>query len=125
MELGTYDIRLTPEGQSDELFGELPQVFRAQLGRKDRAEKLPAGVINLAKSASCPSQAYRIRQKPIWATQFHPEMTGEENRARYLRYMDMYSELLDENERSQALSRFGDSPHTPHLIPRFLDLISP
>lgn len=39
MEVGTYNLNLTADGGADELFGELPATFRAQLGRKDRATR--------------------------------------------------------------------------------------
>jgi GMP synthase (glutamine-hydrolysing) len=123
MELGTYDLTLTPAGQEDELLGSLPLSFRAQLGHQDRAAILPEAVINLASSAICPYQAFRLPGMPIWATQFHPELTGDENRTRYQRYLDTYSQVLSPEEKSRALERFTPSPDTPELIPRFLKLI--
>jgi GMP synthase (glutamine-hydrolysing) len=48
MEVGTYSLSLTEDGRSDELFSFLPNTFRAQLGRKDKASRLPEGVLHLA-----------------------------------------------------------------------------
>lgn len=124
IELGTYDVTLTEAGRRDELLGVLPTMFRAQLGRKDRAARLPPGVVHLAFSERAPYQAYRLPGKPIWTTQFHPELTGEENRLRFFRYMEGYAATMDEAERRAAFDRFGDSPHTAQLIRRFLDLIA-
>jgi GMP synthase (glutamine-hydrolysing) len=53
IEVGTYEVALTDEGENDPLFGQLPPVFWAQLGRKDRAERLPEGCPNLASSERC------------------------------------------------------------------------
>ena len=123
MEVGTYDLALTDAGQEDELLGVLPHRYRAQLGHKERASQLPPGCVNLASSERCPFQAFRIPDKPIWATQFHPELTGEENRTRFNRYLEGYASVMDEAERKTVLSRFGESPETLVLIPRFLKLV--
>ena len=72
VEVGTYDLCLTGEGLEDPLLGRLPSVFAAQLGRKDRAERLPDGVLHLASSQRSLYQSFRIPNRPIWATQFHP-----------------------------------------------------
>lgn len=123
MEVGTYQLTLTKAGQQDELLGTLPHQFYAQLGRKDRAAQLPSGSVNLASSRLCPFQAMRIPHKPIWATQFHPELTGEENRIRFSRYLQGYASVMSEEERRATLNRFQESPETPALILRFLELV--
>lgn len=123
MEVGTYDLTLTEAGREDELLGTLPSQFRAQLGRKDRAAQLPAGCVNLAFSERSPFQAMRIPGKPIWATQFHPELSGEENWLRFQRYQAGYASVMSEEERQVAASRFRESPETEALIPHFMELI--
>jgi GMP synthase (glutamine-hydrolysing) len=123
MEVGTYPLSLTGVGQEDELLGTLPRRFRAQLGRKDRAARLPPGCLNLAFSGLAPFQALRIPGQPIWATQFHPELSGEENRLRFQRYQAGYASVMGEEERDVAATRFGESPETGALIPRFLELV--
>lgn len=123
MEVGTYELTLTEAGRQDDLLGTLPAQFSAQLGRKDRASRLPAGCLHLASSQRAPFQAIRIPHKPIWATQFHPELSGEENRVRFHRYLKGYASMLSEAEQAQALSRFRESPETRPLIARFLKLV--
>ena len=123
MEVGTYQLRLTPAGERDELFGYLPAVFRAQLGHKDRADTLPKGVINLASGDNTPIQALRVPGKPIWATQFHPELSREENLKRFNRYLDGYAALMSQDEIQQTLARFDHSPEANELIARFLNLV--
>ncbi len=124
MEVGTYRLSLTPEGAADELFGYLPPQFCAQVGRKDRAGSLPPETLHLASSRRCPFHALRIPGAPIWATQFHPELSGEENRARFLHYLEGYGSILSPEEQQGTLERFGDSPETMELIPRFLRIIA-
>ena len=123
MEVGTYDLTLTEAGQGDELLGGLPRHFPAQLGRKDRAAALPPGCVNLAFSERSPYQALRIPGQPIWATQFHPELSGEENWTRFQRYFEGYASVMSEEERRVARSRFRESPGTTALIRRFVELV--
>ena len=49
-EVGTFPVTLTETGRSDALFGALPNTFLAQLGRKDRATRLPDSLLHLAGS---------------------------------------------------------------------------
>ena len=123
MEVGTYDLTLTEAGQQDELLSVLPHNFRAQLGRKDRASRLPPGTINLAYSKRCPFQAMRIPGVAVWATQFHPELTVEDNLLRFSRYKDVYAELYSPPELKALVDGFVPSPETEELIPRFIKTV--
>ncbi len=123
MEIGTVTIRLTDDGRRDPLLGHLPETFSAQAGRKDRAANLTDGVVHLASSEACPYHALRVAGKPVWATQFHPELSGPENRARFLRYLDGYGAWMSEEELSKTLDTFKASPEAEQLLPRFLDLV--
>lgn len=111
-EVGTFDLNLTEAGRRDELFGELPQRFAAQLGRKDRAARLPDGVPNLVRSERCPFQALRLPGRPVWATQFHPELDRAANLARFERYGAGYGgrfrapELRESPQASRLLRLF-------------------
>lgn len=123
MELGTLELSLTEAGRNDPLLGGLPPTFNAQLGHKDRADRLPPGFGNLASSRLCRFQAFRVPGKPIWATQFHPELDGHTNRGRYLRYLDSYAEHLTEKERNDSLENYRDRPETEELLKRFIRLV--
>lgn len=123
MELGTYTVELTEEGRADELFSVLPASFPAQLGRKDRALRLPEGATHLAGSELCPLQAFRYRDRPVWATQFHPELDAATNLRRFRVYVENYEGYLEEAERVEIGSRFHESTATVALLPRFLELI--
>lgn len=123
MEVGAFELALSADGRADELFGYLPDRFMAQLGHKDRASRLPRGVINLAASERAPYQALRIAGKPIWATQFHPELTAADNLLRFERYRDAYAGLYNPQELQALIDGFVPSPETEELIPRFLELV--
>lgn len=123
MEVGTYELTLTEAGKSDDLFSRLPLRFLAQLGHKDRVDVVPPAVLNLAISANSPCQSLRVPGKPIWATQFHPELTGEENLRRFRLYINGYASMMDPMEMEDTLARFKESPETDSLIPGFLELV--
>ncbi len=123
MEVGTFTLTLTEDGRSDSLFQYLPNTFRAQLGRKDRASRLPDTVLHLAASANAPFQAFRVPNQPIWATQFHPELTKETNLARFRRYMDGYAAVTSPQELQTMFDHFDDSPEANQLIGRFMRLV--
>lgn len=122
-EVGTYPLELTAEGKGDPLFGALPRRFMAQLGRKDRASHLPDGIPNLALSERAPFQALRIPGKPVWASQFHPELDRKSNLARFKRYLRGYAADLNDEELAEAFARYQESPEASDLLRGFLRLV--
>ena len=123
MEVGTYAVTLTEQGTEDELFGTLPRSFPAQLGRKDRAAGPWDGITSLAFSERCPVQALRLPGKPVWASQFHPELDRETNRGRFERYLEGYAAVMSPEELEATLDSFHDSREANALLKRFLDLV--
>lgn len=126
-ELGTYTVQLTRQGQTDELFGDLPAQFYAQLGHKDSAVELPNPLVNLAESDRCSVQATRHPTAPIVATQFHPELSEDDNMERFFRYIDRYTEpgetVGEAKQRVQQLH--APSPESNRLLRRFIDHVQP
>ena len=90
-EVGTFQLKLTPQGKADPLFEGFPDSFRGSMGHKDRACEQPPGVPNLASSELCLLQALRIPGKPMWATQFHPELDRKTNLDRFQHYFNTYA----------------------------------
>jgi GMP synthase (glutamine-hydrolysing) len=123
-EVGTFWLERTAECQGDPLFGHLPDRFLAQCGHKDRAVELPAGFTNLMRSERCEFQAFRIGNGFVYAAQFHPELTGAENRARFTRYLDVYAKVFGKARAHQMLEGFAESPETTDLLKRFANLIA-
>ncbi len=122
-EVGTYELTLTAAGRQDSLFGTLPPTFLAQLGRKDRAADHLNGFPTLAASTRAPVQALRIPGKPIWASQFHPELDRETNLGRFDRYLEGYASVMTPEGLQQTLDTFHPSPEANDLLKRFLDLV--
>jgi len=123
-EVGTYAMERLPAADDDPLFGALPDSFNAQLGHKDRAMVFPDSVPNLVRSARCPYQALRIPGKPVYATQFHPELSSAENRKRFSRYYDMYKKAFGDEEAERMMREgFAESPESNDLLPRYVALL--
>ena len=124
-EVGTFEIRLTQDGQSDPLFSGCGTVFNAQLGHNDSARlPLPENLVWLAFSERAPVQAVRVKGYPVVATQFHPELSMDANMVRYMRYQANYSpHLAVDAAMKQCESIHAPSPEANALMRRFLDLL--
>ena len=122
-EVGTHEVALTAAGREDPLFGELPDTFLAQLGRKDRAADHLPNIPTLTSSQRAPVQAIRVPGQPVWASQFHPELDRKANLGRYQRYLDGYRTVINEEQHEEVLAGFHESPHTMDLLERFLRLV--
>lgn len=121
-EVGTYPICLTDEGREDDLLAPLAPRFNAQLGHKDRAHRLPDCFTHLAYSEQAPYQALRLPDSQVFATQFHPELTREDNTMRYVRYQEAYGGWADP-ETDPVLLRMADSPGSTALLARWVDQV--
>ena len=119
-EVGTFEVSLTDEGAADPVFGGLPPSFQAQEGHKDRASVMPAGVLNLARSELAPYQALRVIGKPVYATQFHPELDQASQKLRFERYMPEYGRLFGESEALRIMNGIAPSPATRGLLDKFV-----
>ena len=71
-EIGWHAVDLTEAGAADPVVGALPPRFDA-LQWHHYTYALPAGAVELARSASC-TQAFRLGEA-CWGVQFHPEVT--------------------------------------------------
>lgn len=121
-EVGSYDLTLTNAGEIDELFAELPMEFIAQLGHKDRVAKVPSRLTVLARSDLTPIQAFRLEDRPVYATQFHPELTWQDNRQRFAGYMEQYGKLFGAQEAQHKLDSHRPGPEANNLMRRFAEL---
>ncbi|PQO28229.1 type 1 glutamine amidotransferase [Blastopirellula marina] len=74
-ELGTHSVFLTEAGKQDPIFSQLPESFLAYMGHEDRVSVLPPGTTLLATNSRVAQQAYRFDDRPVYCTQFHPELT--------------------------------------------------
>jgi GMP synthase (glutamine-hydrolysing) len=121
-ELGTINISLTTAGHADPIFGALPPVFAAQAGHEDHVVQLPPDVELLASSARVREQAFRFLGRPIYCTQFHPEL----DRAAVLERVVAYPEYVERIARTSyedfTLS-VRETPEANVLLQRFVQHI--
>jgi len=66
-------VEVTEEGAADPLLDGFPSTFRAFVGHKEAASRLPEGAVLLARGEACPVQMFRVRTN-LYGTQFHPEL---------------------------------------------------
>ena len=122
-ELGTFPITLTEAGKTDPLFGKLPPRFDAQLGHNDSAVKLCSELTHLARSDRCEYQAVRVKNRPVVATQFHPELTRSDNLDRFRNYLQNYKQPGQNLDEAMAYAEkiHRESPHCCSLLEAFVD----
>ena len=119
-ELGSVVVTTTQPGRNDEVFRNAGQQFLAQMGHQDVVTRLPEEAILLASSELVTNQAFRLRNKPIYATQFHPELNREaliERVEAYPRYVQKIAGMtIEEFERT----RCQETPVAQQLLRDFV-----
>ncbi|MEX0939333.1 MAG: type 1 glutamine amidotransferase [Pirellulales bacterium] len=118
-ELGTIELFLTDEGLADPVFAPLGRTFRGQAGHEDHVVRIPPGAVLLASSAAVQNQAYRLLGKPIYCTQFHPELNRNDLLGR-LRAYPRYVERIAGISFEEFGERCEDTPQTEALLRRFV-----
>jgi GMP synthase (glutamine-hydrolysing) len=121
-ELGTLEVTLNDEGRADPLLGSLNDPFLAQFGHNDQVSRLPEGAVNMASTPRCEVQAYKLPGKPIYSTQFHPELSCVENQERAERYFEVYDPGLADPKLLKKM--FKPSEPASALIRRFVEMYS-
>jgi len=120
-EVGTVWLELTSRGESDQVFGPLGKRFQVQIGHEDIVTSIPEAATLLASSERVENQAFRFDGKPIYCTQFHPELTRADLLARIRRY-PAYLTLAGASTFEELAEITPETPHTEGILRRFLDL---
>lgn len=119
--VGPMTVTLTTEGREDPLFRDLPHTFEVFLGHKEAVCELPPHAVNLASSASCPVQAFRIGTN-VYATQFHPELDVDGIQTRIDVYKNHGYFEPHEAEVLKARARASTVEHPPAILRTFVEL---
>jgi len=121
-ELGTIDLQLTEAGLTDPLFGSLPPSFNAHAGHEDHVVALPADAVLLASSTRVRHQAFRFADKPIYCTQFHPELDCAAMAERVAAY-PAYVERIAAVPHATFIASLRETPAANQLLRRFVRLV--
>jgi GMP synthase (glutamine-hydrolysing) len=119
-EVGTIELELTEAGRGDALFGTLPIRFAAQAGHEDHVVQLPPDAELLASSSRVAEQAFRFIGRPIYCTQFHPEL----DRAAMLERVIAYPEYIARIARisfDEFVENVRETPEANSLLRRFVN----
>ncbi len=116
----TPTIAVTADAASDPVFDALPAEFIGLGAHHESVERLPEGAVLLAASKDC-AQAYRIGDN-IYATQFHPELTG----TAFARRMGVYRKhgYFSDEEYDELAAQVSavDAPHPADILRGFAAL---
>jgi len=116
-EMGTIPISLTPSAFDDPLFSETPNNFLAVAVHQERAIEIPEDFELLAYTDnSC--HAFKHKESPFWAFQFHPEVDLEILIQRLGVYKDKYTNGNDHYD--SLVSDFKATPYANHLLEQFV-----
>ena len=119
-ELGTVQVTLTEAGRRDPVFRELGDTFPAAMGHQDCVDRLPPDAVRLASSEKVQNQAFRVPDKPIYCTQFHPELTKEELIERIVAY-PQYVERIAGEPVDEFIQKLCTTRRANSLLNRFLE----
>jgi GMP synthase (glutamine-hydrolysing) len=118
-EVGTRWMEVTPEGKRDPVFGPLGDRFQVQIGHEDIVTKLPEGATLLASSDRVQNEAFRFDGKPIYCTQFHPELDRDGIIARIGHY-PVYLRLAGFATQEEFARATPETPETEAILRRFV-----
>ncbi len=121
-ELGSIEVRLTNAGREDPLFAPLGDRFLAPMGHQDCVTRLPPNAERLASSAKVQNQAFRIPGKPIYCTQFHPELNRTAFVQRVYAY-PRYVESITGDSIDVFIEGCQETLGTDRLLKRFMQLL--
>lgn len=111
-ELGLLPVQLSEQGKKDTLFSGLPDPFITPIGHEEQVVELPREALLLASTQRCRVQAYRLKGKPVYSTQFHPELSSD----RLWERVDAYIPHLREQHKGH------NRACTDNLITEFLEI---
>lgn len=123
-EVGTIELSLTEAGRSDALFGQLPTRFEAQAGHEDHVVRLPRDAVLLASSDRVPEQAFRFEGRPIYCTQFHPELDRVAMHGRVAEYPE-YVARIARVPFETFIHSLKETPEANTLLRRFVAMTFP
>ncbi len=121
-EVGTHTLSLTAAGRADPLWRGLPATFLGHMGHQDIVDQLPQEAILLASTERVANQAFRLANRPIYCTQFHPELCLSEFMQRVNNYPQYIHRITGQSIEAFA-STCEETPDANRLLPIFVEWV--
>ncbi len=119
-EMGSIPISLSAAAKSDLLFADTEDNFLAVAVHRERAPTLPKQCQLLAYTKACP-HAFKVKDKPFWAFQFHPEVDRTILVERLTIYKSHYTQ--GDQHLDEILSSAQETPESNALVRKFVDRV--
>ena len=119
-EMGSIPIRLTNLAEIDPVFKGTNDNFKALSIHRQYAIELPSNLDLLAYTDQC-LHSFKLRNKPLWAFQFHPEV----DRATVFKRLAIYKEEYtnSEDEFQSVLDSLVETPESHNLMLNFVNRV--
>ena len=119
-EMGSIPIRLTNFAEIDPVFKGTKDNFNALSIHRQYAIELPSNLDLLAYTDQC-LHSFKLRNKPLWAFQFHPEV----DRATVFKRLAIYKEEYtnSEDEFQSVLDSLVETPESHNLMLNFVNRV--
>ncbi|KAA3617009.1 MAG: type 1 glutamine amidotransferase [Calditrichaeota bacterium] len=119
-EMGCLLISLSEAAQNDPLLFDTPNNFLAITVHQQLALKEPDGCELLGYTENC-SHIFRVKGKPFWAFQFHPEVDKKTMVDRLTIYKKKYTD--DDTHLDEILSSAQETPESNILVQKFVERV--
>ena len=120
-EVGATWMQLTSAGREDPVFGPMSDRFQAISGHEDIVTALPTEATLLASSDLVRNEAFCFADKPIYCTQFHPELNREGLLDRMRKY-PAYIPLAGASTLEELAAITPETTEAEGLLRRFMDV---
>ncbi|TQV73136.1 type 1 glutamine amidotransferase [Aliikangiella marina] len=119
-EMGTIPINIAVQGKKDLLMRDIENPFLAVSVHKQKVLKLPENCELLAETNVC-VHAFKVKGKPFWAFQFHPEVDRDILVERLTIYKQKYTQ--NDAQLDQVLAHAVETPDANALMNKFVDRV--
>jgi GMP synthase (glutamine-hydrolysing) len=119
-EVGATWMQLTAAGQENPVFGPMSERFQAISGHEDIVTALPTEATLLASSELGRNEAFCFSDKPIYCTQFHPELNRESLLDRMRKY-PAYIPLAGASTLEELAAMTPETTEAEGILHRFMD----
>lgn len=119
-EMGTIPIKLSDAAKHDPLYRDTPNPFMAVSVHREKAITTPDNCIELAYTDVC-SHSFKVKDKPFWAFQFHPEVDKKILVERLTVFKSKYTD--GDDHLNEVLDNAVETPESNHLLRKFVDRV--